>query len=356
MSADDNKPRRPAVFDIETPTPRETEERRPPRHFDAPDIHVTPDDEDPFLGNPEQIAADELEPPVATMKKRGFSFAKLAGIAFGIVLSLAIGLWVDDLVRALFARAPWLGWLALGAFVVGALAALVVAAREVIAIMRLGAIQHIKLKMADAHAGSDASAARLAARELAALLAAKPETARGRKRLAELENEVIDAPQLVEFCEREMMAPLDLKARALILSASKRVSVVTAISPRAAVDILYVFYESIRLIRNMAELYGGRPGSIGMFRLIRDVLSHLAVTGSIAVGDSLIQQVLGHGLASKLSARFGEGMINGLMTARIGIAAMDLCRPMPFHALKRPGMGDFIGDLAPGEKRDLSKP
>ena len=34
--------------------------------------------------------------------------------------------------------------------------------------------------------------------------------------------------------------------------------------------------------------------------------------------------------------------------ARIGIAAMDLCRPMPFHALKRPGMGDFIGDLAPG--------
>ena len=355
MSSD--TPRRPAVFDIDNPkAPRESEPGRAPRHFDDPDIHLTPDEEDPFLNDAETIAAEELEPPVATMKKRGFSFSKLAGIAFGILLSLAIGLWIDDLVRSLFARAPWLGWVALAAVVIGGIAALVVAAREVIAIMRLGAIQHIKIKMEDAHAGSDARAARTAVRELSALLAAKAETARGRQRLADLDDEVIDAPQLVEFCEREMMTPLDRKARALILGASKRVSVVTAISPRAAVDILYVFYESIRLIRNMAELYGGRPGSVGMFRLIRDVLSHLAVTGSIAVGDSLIQQVLGHGLASKLSARFGEGMINGLMTARIGIAAMDLCRPMPFHALKRPGIGDFIGDLAPGEKRDLSNP
>ena len=150
-----------------------------------------------------------------------------------------------------------------------------------------------------------------------------------------------------------MMGPLDLKARSLILNASKRVSVVTAVSPRAAVDLVYVLYESVRLVRNMAELYGGRPGSLGMFRLMRDVLAHLAVTGSIAVGDGLVQQVLGHGLASKLSARFGEGVINGLMTARIGIAAMDLCRPMPFEALKRPGIGDFISDLGPGGKRDL---
>jgi len=39
-------------------------------------------------------------------------------------------------------------------------------------------------------------------------------------------------------------------------------------------------------------------------------------------------------------------VINGLMTARIGISAMDLCRPMPFKALKRPGIGDFVSDIA----------
>ncbi|AJY46712.1 YcjF family protein [Martelella endophytica] len=352
-----NDPRRPAAFDVGDDRPHRNEEApRQPRHFDDPSIHVTPDDEDPFLRGDTEIAADELDPPVAVMKKRGFSFTKLAMAAFSIVLTLALGLWIDDLVRSLFARAPWLGWLALGAVGVGVFAGLVVAARETIAILRLGAIQHIKVKIAEAQAGNDARQARKAAAELSAFLAGKAETARGRKRLAELDDEVVDAPELIGFCEREMMGPLDLKARALILNASKRVSVVTAISPRAAVDLIYVFYESIRLVRNMAELYGGRPGSLGLFRLVRDVLAHLAVTGSIAVGDSLVQQVLGHGLASKLSARFGEGLINGLMTARIGIAAMDLCRPMPFNALKRPSMADFISDLGPGTKRDLSKP
>jgi uncharacterized membrane protein YcjF (UPF0283 family) len=32
--------------------------------------------------------------------------------------------------------------------------------------------------------------------------------------------------------------------------------------------------------------------------------------------------------------RLGEGVINGLLTARIGIAAMDLCRPLAFRAVK----------------------
>ena len=142
------------------------------------------------------------------------------------------------------------------------------------------------------------------------------------------------------------MTPLDCQARQLTVNAAKRVSVVTAVSPRAFVDLAYVGYEAIRLIRALAELYGGRPGAIGMIRLSRDVIAHLAVTGAIAAGDSLIQQVVGHGVAAKLSARLGEGVINGLMTARIGISAMDLCRPMPFAALKRPGIGDFMSDIA----------
>jgi putative membrane protein len=137
------------------------------------------------------------------------------------------------------------------------------------------------------------------------------------------------------------MTPLDRQARQLTLNAARRVSVVTAVSPRAFVDLAYVGFEAVRLIRAMAELYGGRPGTIGMIRLFRDVIAHLAVTGAVAAGDSLIQQVVGHGLAAKLSARLGEGVINGLMTARIGISAMDLCRPMPFAGTQAPGHRRF---------------
>ena len=101
-------------------------------------------------------------------------------------------------------------------------------------------------------------------------------------------------------------------------------------------------FEAGRLIRRLSELYGGRPGTLGFFRLARGVLAHLAVTGAIAAGDDFVHQIVGQGLAARLSAKLGEGVVNGMMTARIGIAAMEVTRPLPFSALKRPGMSDFL--------------
>jgi putative membrane protein len=82
-----------------------------------------------------------------------------------------------------------------------------------------------------------------------------------------------------------------------------------------------------------------------MFSLMRHVIGHVAITGGMAASDSLIQQMLGHGLAAKLSQRLGEGILNGLLTARLGLAAIDLTRPLPFTALPRPALSDLAKDL-----------
>jgi putative membrane protein len=59
----------------------------------------------------------------------------------------------------------------------------------------------------------------------------------------------------------------------------------------------------------------------------------------------LIQQILGHGIAARLSARLGEGVINGLLTARVGIAAVEVCRPLPFVAGTPPRLADVMAML-----------
>ena len=115
---------------------------------------------------------------------------------------------------------------------------------------------------------------------------------------------------------------------------------VTAISPRAILDLLFVAAQVVRLTRRVAELYGGRPGLFGFFALLRSIGAHLAITGGMAVGDSLLQQVVGHGIASRISARLGEGVLNGLLTARVGLSAMAVCRPAPFEVDKPPGVAE----------------
>jgi putative membrane protein len=181
-------------------------------------------------------------------------------------------------------------------------------------------------------------------RDLLAFAHRSPRLARGRAALEGHLHDIIDGADLVRLAERELMPPLDEEARKLVANAAKRVSVVTAVSPRAAVDMLFVFITALSLIRRLAELYGGRPGALGLIRLVRLVVTHLAVTGGMAAGDSIVQQMLGHGVAAKLSARLGEGVLNGLLTARLGLAAIEVARPLPFTALPPPA----ISDLASG--------
>ncbi|MFD1744082.1 YcjF family protein [Rhizobium helianthi] len=346
MTTKDKEPsqeRRPTAFSLEEQ--KAAPVRRPQAFTD--NVSVVEDQDDPFIGAAELEAQAALE---AHPKKRGFSWRNLALGALGAFLSLAFWLWADQVIRDLFARSDWLGYLAAGLLAIAALALAVVIGREAAGLMRLGAVQALKSEAEAIAPKSSPADARQIISRLEKIVAHRAETARGRAALDATKDDIIDAPQLLELAERELLSPLDRRARAMILASAKRTSIVTAVSPRAVVDLAYVLYEVSRLVRSMAELYGGRPGTLGLLRLLRDVIAHLAVTGSIAVGDGLAQQVLGHGLAAKLSTRLGEGVINGLLTARIGIAAMDLCRPLPFRALKRPGIGDFMGDLTSTSK------
>jgi putative membrane protein len=196
----------------------------------------------------------------------------------------------------------------------------------------------------------DRDAARHHVGALVTLYARRPPLARVRAEVLALTEEIIDGRDLIDISERDLVAPLDNEVRREIAQAAKRVSLVTAIAPRAIVDVLFVAGQCLYLVRRIAEIYGGRPGFFGFLKLMRSVGAHLAITGGVAVGDSLLQQLLGHGIAAKLSARLGEGVLNGLLTTRVGLSAMAVCRPMPFAAVPAPRVADVAPFLFSGEK------
>jgi len=320
---------------------------RRPTSFDLGDVRFEPDELYPEAETEEETAIASGAVVAVRPQRRGrwwlgAFFAALAGL-----ILLAVGVGIDNLIRDLFSRSDVLGWLGAALAAVAVVALLAVIARETTGLLRLRQVHVIHARAIEAATADDRERALVVVREMDVLYRRRPETARGRAALARHRNEIIDGRDLVGLAEAELLLAFDDSARRMVLSSAKRVALVTAISPRAVIDLVFVGSEILRLIRRLAILYGGRPGTIGFFRLARETIGHLALTGGIAAGDSVIQQIVGHGVAAKLSARLGEGVVNGMLTARVGIAAIEVCRPLPFINGSPPRLADVMAALRP---------
>lgn len=287
------------------------------------------------LPPPEAEARGAMLTLARASQARSGPLTRAALWVFGTLVPFVLSVAAYDFAARLMATNSLLGWIAAGLLGAAALILLALAIRELAALTRMARISALRARAAAAR--HDAKAARALIRDLSALYANRDEMAGPRADLDRRGPDILDAGGLVDLAESTLMAPLDRAALAQVEAAARQVATVTALVPMALADVAMAAYANLRMIRALSEIYGGRSSTLGSLTLLRRVLAAVLGAGAIALADDLLGSFASGGVLAKLSRRFGEGVMNGALTVRVGIAAIEACRPLPFAALDRPG-------------------
>ncbi|WP_220265793.1 YcjF family protein [Enterobacter sp. Colony194] len=160
--------------------------------------------------------------------------------------------------------------------------------------------------------------------------------------------------EIVELYAHLVQPVLDSQARREISRSAAESTLMIAVSPLALVDMAFIAWRNLRLINRIAALYGIELGYFSRIRLFRLVLLNIAFAGASEMVREIGLDWMSQDLAARLSARAAQGIGAGLLTARLGIKAMELCRPLPWLDDK-PRLGDFRRQLLTQVKETLQK-
>ena len=248
--------------------------------------------------------------------------------------------------RALIARQDWIGWVAVGLLGLAVFALIMIILREAAGLARLGGSVGSATRRTAPRRKATRRLRFDVARRLKRLYRGRKDLAWGLARLAEHEGDIMDAAELLRLPERTLVAPLDPLARAIVAASAKRVSVVTAVSPGALIDMLFV---------GGREFAHAAPARHALWRAAR----HAVAAQARAHGGDPYRADRRHRAwrrrdpaagrsraTAKLSARLGEGLFNGALTTRIGLAAIDVCRPLPYIEVTRPRFRELVAEVA----------
>src|SRR5271166_1234911 len=162
----------------------------------------------------------------------------------------------------------------------------------------------------------------------------------------------------LELFTRFVLAPADQLAQGAIRRAAAQAFAINAVSPTALLDTLLFAARAMRLIREVAEIYGQRPGLAGTVHLLRRLASGAGLVGAVDLVGGILVQQLGGAVVERLSASAAESTYAAQKMARLGIIAMALCRPIEFRPGEIPSLRRRVAGLlksgAADSKREIA--
>jgi putative membrane protein len=272
----------------------------------------------------EPLPAPRLEPtelvPVLEPPKQLGTIPLLLGGAGVLALGLA-ALGTFNFVVDQFLRTPALGWLTLAVAVTGFGLIGAGIGRELRGLFGLRTVDRLRAELA---AGEVAQARAGLRRWLAHL----PD-AEARSILAAVE--AANDPDAIEALLRAgPLAALRARSDALGRNAAVQIFAATAAVPHPLFDGLLVGWRGVRLVRQIAELHGMRPGLLGTLALLRrTALSAAGVVAADLAIDAISRAVLTHPLLRHLTGDVASAGVAARRMIVLARAADEACSPLP---------------------------
>jgi len=306
-----------------------------PRHLDPARIELV---EEPEPAPPALVA---LEPAPAVRRL----WLRLLGAGAGLFLLGALGLEIYDYLAGLFERSLLLGGglaLLLAAALAGAFG---VAASEIRSLRRLARIDGLRAEAAHLLGSEVHGRAEALLERVAEVYRERQDVREAVEHFRRQASDALDDGERLRLFAATVLAPLDRRAYGLVKAGARDIGALTAFSPFGLLDGLIVLARTLHMLRQIATLYGVRPTAAATLSLLRRALRNVLIAGVGEIASDAAVETAGASLLSVLSARAGQGAVNGLLAARLGLTAMQLCRPLPFAERELPSFRQLRSEL-----------
>ncbi|MEZ8726268.1 YcjF family protein [Vibrio cyclitrophicus] len=147
--------------------------------------------------------------------------------------------------------------------------------------------------------------------------------------------------EVLDMYDALVVSHQDKVATQIVTKFSTESAALVAVSPLAAADMLLVAWRNFTMIDKLADVYGIELGYWSRIKLFKLVLINMAAAGASELAIDASMDLVSMDLAGKISARAGQGLGVGILTARLGLKAMTLLRPMPWHKERKVKLSDL---------------
>ncbi len=289
----------------------------------------------PSVAEDKQVTESELEAIIRPGKKRNWWGGGLV-----ITFTALVG-WqaVDTVIRAL-QSSDWLSlsWSLFIALIAGL--GMTAIGRELLKLRKLrhhfSIHEQSEVLLKSDAVGQGAKFCQQLAKE-AKITAENPAYVRWRNSI----NDSYSDSEILQLYEGMVITQQDQRAKKVVAKLATEAAVLVAVSPLAIADILLVAWRNFKLIDSLADIYGVELGYWSRVKLFKLVLINMAAVGVTEVATDASMDLLSLDLAGKVSTRIAQGFGVGILTARLGIKAMSLLRPIPWNSDTRVRIGEI---------------